>query len=73
MITISGWAYEASIHCNDCATERFGQDLWRGGLPSWHIDYVKAVYDFEGNEVRPFFRHEESHGCACDDCFEPCI
>jgi hypothetical protein len=59
--TIVAWTYEASIHCPDCAYERFGNDL-----------HKPTTVDREGNKLHPVFLHEEwqIEGDCCSDCKE---
>lgn len=57
---IIAYAYEAALHCPDCAYERFGENL-------------ENAIDNEGNEVTPIFSWNELHidgPDSCDDCFE---
>ncbi len=61
MGTIVAWAYEASLHCPDCAYARFGNDL-----------HKKETRDSNGNPLHPIFSHENDHrGQVCDVCREP--
>lgn len=55
---IVGWAYEADVHCNDCAQERFAME--EGSSLS---DYN----DREGNPVTPIFDTEDAYE-TCHHC-----
>jgi hypothetical protein len=53
---IVAFAYDAAIHCVDCASEHFD------------CDPADAV-DSEGNEVHPVFASDEGWADdTCDDC-----
>lgn len=55
------WAYDAGLHCHDCAVERFGE---------YKLCTYTAI-DYEGNKAIPGFEHDESrfeHGANCEDC-----
>jgi hypothetical protein len=60
---IVGYAYEADVHCVDCAVARFGsQQHWRDAV------------DNEGNPIHPIFAGDENASEeVCGDCFEPLI
>jgi len=59
---ILGWAYDADIHCDDCARERFGSAL---------DDDQNPPEDSEGNPVHPVFAGDEgSEDEHCGDCGE---
>jgi hypothetical protein len=61
-VTIIGYAYDADIHCVDCASRRF-----RGTED-------RDATDSEGNEVHPIFDTAEDHHLDhCGDCHEPLI
>ena len=67
---IVGWTYEADVHCNDCATSRFGtdQDTYTGSGRS-----LEGV-DNEGNNINPLFLDhlaDFDYAVICGDCFEP--
>ena len=57
---VVGYAYEADLHCVECATVRFGQalDQWPKPRPN----------DNEGNEVSPIFLDEAKDSDVCRDC-----
>lgn len=55
---IAGWAYEADIHCNDCAYDRFGRQL----------DSELPPRDQEGNQVQPIFVEKVAEDERCGDC-----
>jgi hypothetical protein len=60
---IVGWAYDADIHCLDCARKHFG--------PQLDDDLVD---DSEGNEVSPVFCDaEDVETYHCGDCNEKLI
>lgn len=61
---IIGWAYDADLHCDGCARERFGAKL---------DDDENAPEDSEGNEVHPMFAGDEHDpaGEFCGDCGGP--
>lgn len=55
---VIGYAYEADIHCPDCARKRFPNP--------------NKATDNEGNEVHPVFLGDEfDTPPCCGDCFEP--
>ena len=56
---VIGYAYEAALHCPDCAMKRF--PLINTGFP---------YHDRECNEVHPLFIWDESSdsGDYCDEC-----
>ena len=57
---IIGYAYDADIHCTECAN---GAGMDRPG-----------VVDSEGNEPHPVFSIDEPGESGCDhcgDCFDP--
>ena len=55
---VIGYAYEADIHCLDCARARFPNP--------------DQATDNEGNEVHPVFLGDEfDTPPVCVDCFEP--
>ncbi len=56
MIYIIGYAYEADVHCADCAKVRFNGRL-------------DLAVDAEGNPVHPIFSTDEKeHPLHCADC-----
>lgn len=57
---IVGWAYEADLHCNPCALERFGPKL---------KDDQDPPADSEGNPVHPVFLGDLEGDEVCGDCF----
>ncbi len=65
---IIGWAYEADMHCPDCAAARFGNYITNGLYGVW-ADVTPV--DREGNEIRPFYSIDEGSdaGDYCGDCF----
>ncbi|MCG2767431.1 MAG: hypothetical protein L6435_03495 [Anaerolineae bacterium] len=54
---VVGWAYEADLHCRECASKRFGEEL-----------EIKEMIDREGNPVHPLFLDETQQDDACGDC-----
>lgn len=54
---VVGWAYEADVHCPNCAVERFGSKALDAG-----------VDDNEGNEVTPIFAGDCEEDESCGDC-----
>lgn len=58
---VIGWAYEADLHCWDCAIGRF---------PVLDYDDGTLIEDNEGNEVTPVFSIEEGGPFNCGDCHE---
>lgn len=59
---VIGWAYDADLHCNRCARERFGDRL---------DDDQNPPEDSEGNPIHPVFASEEFEGTPhCGDCGE---
>ena len=61
---VIGYAYEADIHCPDCAYERFGKLLDESDTT-----------DSEGNPIHPVFAsdiHFDESEC-CGDCFASLI
>ena len=55
---VIAYAYDAAIHCPDCAAERF----------NGHEDDL-GIVDNEGNEVTPVFGSVEApDGMYCDTC-----
>ena len=59
---VIGWTYEADIHCNGHAIERFTVE----GL------LADDTVDSEGNPPNPIFRWDES-GEYCRECIDDCI
>lgn len=61
---VIGYAYDADVHCVDCATEKFGDAL-----------DAEDTEDSEGNPLHPIFASEEGpeHGSRCGDCSEEII
>lgn len=59
---VIGYTYEASIHCEACARERFGD----------RVDDVNTV-DREGNPLHPVFSCDDEALECCDDCHEGLI
>lgn len=58
--TIVGWAYDAGIHCDDCARQKFGDAL-----------DDETAEDSEGNAPTPYFAYQETeHDDHCEDCGE---
>ena len=57
--TVIGWAYEADLHCEDCARARFGATL-----------DAPDTEDRDGNPVHPMFSTDEApaEGEYCGDC-----
>lgn len=55
---ILGWAYEADLHCYDCAEKRFGVKKLENG----------DAKDSEGNEVHPIFASNETIPFVCGTC-----
>jgi hypothetical protein len=66
---IVGWTYEADLHCNECAEERFGPpERVSGSGRELH------GVDNEGNEIHPIFLdqlEEFETTPVCGDCFTP--
>lgn len=60
---IIGYAYEADLHCPECAEKRFGVDPGK-------IWVRKGAVDREGNQVHPIFVSDEHdpEGEYCGDC-----
>lgn len=58
---IAAWAYDADLHCTECAEKRFGHYL--NTLP-------EALEDREGNAVTPVYcnQWDEDLPCCCVDC-----
>lgn len=56
---VVGFAYEADLHCLDCAHKRF---------PELLDDENARVIDREGNEVWPVFLGDISESDCCGDC-----
>jgi len=56
---VVGYAYEAALHCLDCAGKRFENPDKEG------------LEDSEGNPIHPLFLDQLEGGECCDDCFEP--
>jgi len=58
--TVIGWTYDADLHCNACARERFGARA---------LDDGTAVDD-DGNTPLPVFASDETDpaGEYCGDC-----
>ena len=54
---VVGYAYDASIHCLNCARARFGGQ-------------IDSAVDSEGNPVTPVFVDSVTADDYCDDCFE---
>jgi hypothetical protein len=58
---IVGYTYDAGVHCDACAAERFGR------CQCEHHDVHGE--DSEGNDVEPIFATDEAAGeLTCDDC-----
>ena len=55
---IVGWAYEAGLHCNTCAYDRFKELLTSEETPS----------DQEGNPLHPLFLGDLTGEEYCSDC-----
>lgn len=56
---VIGFAYDADVHCNECAWMRFGMPVPDGAV------------DSEGNEPHPIFVTDEgSEAEVCGDCGE---
>ena len=56
--TVVAYAYEAALHCPECASKRFGENP-----PPY------AHGDREGNLITPMFASSEDwQGESCDDC-----
>ncbi len=63
---IIGYTYEAAVHCDSCAAERFGRCV------CLHNDVHGE--DTEGNDVEPIFVSDAGvDGFFCDDCREPLL
>lgn len=62
-IEIIGFAYEADLHCVDCAMDRFGSDITVDIANGWPKDN-------DGNGIHPIFYREEHDpaGEYCGDC-----
>lgn len=56
---VVGYTYDSDIHCDSCATDRFGMDE-NGYVP-------QDAVDREDNQPHPIFRHDESALCSCKD------
>lgn len=63
------YAYDAAIHCPDCALARFGR--CQHGSMADNCVYCE-ITDSEGNSVHPVFSWDERQpeGEGCDDCHE---
>jgi len=55
---IVGWAYEAGLHCNACAYDRFKELLTS----------EEVAKDGEGNPIRPLFVGDIQGDEYCGDC-----
>lgn len=68
MTEVIAWMYDAAVHCDDCALERFGTDE-RGYVP-------REATDSEGNEVHSIPNWEsaisEDHDFADGPAIEMC-
>ena len=60
---IVGYTYEAGVHCDGCAAERFG--LCDCDQQDVHGE------DDEGNEIVPLFAGDCDGSEICEDCGEP--
>lgn len=56
---VVGYAYEAAIHCVECAEKRFGAAALADG----------TAVDSEGNAVTAVFLDGIGDDESCDDCF----
>lgn len=77
---VIGYAYEADLHCVDCAKKRFNvltaDELKR--FPTLRDTKTETdehgiallQIDNEGNHIHPIFSTDEEDG-VCGDCFEP--
>lgn len=61
---VVAWAYDADVHCPDCAEKRFNGDF------DW-TDEGSLVRDSEGNVPHPVFASDEYDGDHCGTCREP--
>ena len=63
--TIVGWTYEAGIHCNNCAKERFAVSR----VSDSGVELIGT--DREGNSISPIFADSEfDYIPHCEDCSE---
>lgn len=79
---VIAYAYDADIHCPECARERFpanttlirprsnGKELYDTG-PDDENGVGYDALDREGNAVHPVFSTDELHYTHCGDCRQP--
>jgi hypothetical protein len=59
---VIGYAYEADLHCLDCAANRWGEAVYK-------LDFT--AIDGEGNPVHPVFLGDEyDTPPVCGDCHQ---
>lgn len=71
MTRIIGYAYEAALHCPDCAAAYYADkcDI-NAAYGSEHDTHGIPLQDDKGNPVNPVFSTDEpgDSGDYCDDC-----
>ena len=75
-VKIIAYAYEADIHCPDCAAEAAAAGLLKREPPldsrTDEHGLTADLTDREGNRIHPVFDIDEyEHDEPCGDCLEP--